>query len=211
MSTQPADASTGGVSTARPVPDADGARGDDRLDRDLLFHLLANRRRRAVLYYLAEHDSRVSMRTLAERIAAWEHGTTVRQLGSDQRQRVYIALYQSHLPKLDGAGVIAYDQARGIVERADRADQLDGYVLDNPYESTDSRTDEPTGDEDDERPNRSSPALAVAVGSLGVLAASWFGIVPASALLAITWVGICLGFVLGADDLAAFLSSGADR
>lgn len=66
---------------------------------------------------LAHEDrERFRMRDVAEAIAAWEHDTTVQQLRSEERQRVYIALYRSHLPTLDDLGVIRYNQARGLVE-----------------------------------------------------------------------------------------------
>lgn len=83
-----------------------------------LFHLLQNSRRRAVLRYLATNPDQeeFDMRTVSEAVAAWENGTPVEQLTSNQRQRVYIALYQSHLPKLDDSGVIEYDQARGVIK-----------------------------------------------------------------------------------------------
>lgn len=86
--------------------------------KDDAFHLLQNSRRRAVLRHLLAHPEREQfrMRDVAEAVAAWEHDTTVEQLVSDQRQRVYIGLYQSHLPKLDDHGVIDYNQSRGIVE-----------------------------------------------------------------------------------------------
>lgn len=87
------------------------------ISKDDLFHLLQNGRRRAVLRYFASHPEQeeFNMRTVAEAIAAWENETTVEQLSSDQRQRVYIALYQSHLPKLDEYGVIEYNQSRGQI------------------------------------------------------------------------------------------------
>lgn len=105
------------------VPDA-GSRDTDgapqSIGMDDAFHLLQNSRRRAVLrYLLANPDQRqFRMRDLAEEIAAWEHDTTVPQLTSKQRQRVYIALYQSHLSKLDRHGIIDYNKPRGIVEPA---------------------------------------------------------------------------------------------
>nr|WP_317987383.1 hypothetical protein [Haloprofundus halobius] len=68
------------------------------------------------------------MRDIAEQVAAWENDTTVEALMSDQRQRVYIALYQEHLPKLDEDGVIDYNKSRGVVERNDVADQFDPYL-----------------------------------------------------------------------------------
>lgn len=87
-----------------------------RLSKDQAFHLLQNARRRAVLRYILDHDEdSYVMRNVAEAVAAWEHDTTVRQLDSDERQRVYIALYQSHLPKLADAGVIEYERNRGTI------------------------------------------------------------------------------------------------
>jgi hypothetical protein len=100
----------------------------EELPVDEIFHILQNERRRMVLEYLQEADESVRMRDVAEQVAAWENGTTVEELSSDQRQRVYIPLYQSHLPKLDKAGIIDYQQNRGIVERRPLAKQLDYYL-----------------------------------------------------------------------------------
>uniref|UniRef100_UPI003F7B2881 DUF7344 domain-containing protein n=1 Tax=Halomicrococcus sp. SG-WS-1 TaxID=3439057 RepID=UPI003F7B2881 len=87
------------------------------LPKDKIFHILQTQRRRDALRYLKANEGPVEMRALAEQVAAWENDTTVAALSSDERQRVYIALYQSHLPKLDEEGVIDYNQSRGIVER----------------------------------------------------------------------------------------------
>lgn len=86
------------------------------ISKDVVFHLLQNSRRRAILRYLIERDEDVlSMREVSEQVAAWENDTTVAGLSSDARQRVYIALYQSHLPKLHDSGVIEYDRDRGTL------------------------------------------------------------------------------------------------
>lgn len=98
------------------------------LGPDEIFHILQNDRRRGVLRYLQGRHEPVRMRDVAEQVAAWEHDTTVQGLSSTQRQRVYIPLYQSHLPKLDEAGVIDYQQSRGIVERRPLADRFDPYL-----------------------------------------------------------------------------------
>ncbi|WP_049972902.1 DUF7344 domain-containing protein [Haladaptatus cibarius] len=100
----------------------------DELSKDKIFHILQTQRRRHALRYLKEHDGAVEMRDLAEQVAAWENDTTLQALASDERQRVYIALYQSHLPKLDNEGIIEYNQSRGIVERGPLADQFDPYL-----------------------------------------------------------------------------------
>ena len=104
------------------------AEGASPLTVDDIFHLLQNERRRNVLRYLRETDGQVRMRDVAEQVAAWEHDTTIQALTSEERQRVYIPLYQSHLPKLDKAGLIEYQQNRGIVERLPLADQVDPYL-----------------------------------------------------------------------------------
>jgi len=112
-----------------PIEAEDDMDGD--LEVDDVFHLLQNQRRRYALQYLQMADSdTVKMRDLAEKVAAWEHDTTVELLSSKQRQRVYIPLYQNHLPKLAEEGVIDYQQSRGVVTRLDGADQLDDHLPD---------------------------------------------------------------------------------
>ncbi len=117
------------------------------LSTDQIFHILQNERRRNVLRYLQDTDGPVRMRDVAEQVAAWEHDTTVEALSSDQRQRVYIPLYQSHLPKLDKAGIIEYQKSRGIVERRPLADRLDPYL--DPDVNDDPSTDDRQSEWDD--------------------------------------------------------------
>lgn len=126
------------ASAANPENGAESA--ERELDADEVFHLLQNQRRRYALRYLKSVDAEtVKMRDLAEQVAAWEHDTTVELLSSKQRQRVYIPLYQNHLPKLDEEGVIDYQQSRGIVTRLDGAEQLEPYLPEGaPGESSDA-------------------------------------------------------------------------
>ena len=100
----------------------------ERLSKDVIFELLKNRRRREVLQYLLEADETVTLGELAEQIAAWENDTEITALSSDQRKRVYVALYQTHLPKMDDAGIIEYDQDRGLITLSDNADLLMMYL-----------------------------------------------------------------------------------
>lgn len=90
------------------------------------------------------------MRTLAEEIAAWEHETTVQQLGNDQRQRTYIGLYQSHLPKLDDYGVIEYNQDRGIIEPTPLLKVFEPYVGDGLDDTDDHLSVPPDAGETEE-------------------------------------------------------------
>ncbi|SEO91012.1 hypothetical protein SAMN04487948_107104 [Halogranum amylolyticum] len=114
-----------------PTADGPDQRATDRsLSRDEAFHLLQNARRRDVLRYLSRQssDAVCEIKDVAAQVAAWENDTPVDQLSSDERQRVYIALYQSHLPKLDEAGVVDYDQSRGRLEPTPALEQLYAYL-----------------------------------------------------------------------------------
>ncbi|WP_458187850.1 DUF7344 domain-containing protein [Haladaptatus sp. NG-WS-4] len=117
------------------------------LEEDKIYHLLQNERRRNVLRYLSDVDDEseaVAMRDIAEQVAAWENDTTVQALSSSERQRVYIPLYQSHLPKLDEEGIIEYNQSRGTVRKTEAAELLYGYLEPTGAESDETDEDEKT-------------------------------------------------------------------
>jgi hypothetical protein len=98
------------------------------LSRDVIFELLKNQRRRYVLRYLADDPGPVRLRDLAERIAAWENDKPIGALDSDERKRVYVGLYQCHLTKMDDAGVVEFNQDRGLIALGDRAPLLYQYL-----------------------------------------------------------------------------------
>ncbi|WP_135822790.1 DUF7344 domain-containing protein [Halostella litorea] len=98
------------------------------LSQDIVFDLLSSPRRRFVLYYLRREDEPVELRQLADEVAAWENDMRVEELTSQQRKRVYVSLYQTHVPKLDEAGIVEYDQDSGMVGLASRADELGSYL-----------------------------------------------------------------------------------
>jgi len=113
----------------------DDAQEPESLSLDLVFEILKNSRRREVIHYLRdqESDERVALGELAEHVAAIENDTTTDQLTSSQRKRVYVGLYQCHLPKMDDMGVVDFNQDRGHVALAPQADCLTEY-LDRPTE-----------------------------------------------------------------------------
>lgn len=100
-----------------------------RLPVDRVFELLKNQRRREVLRYLetAEEET-VTLSDLAEHIAAIENDTTVQAISSSERKRVYVGLYQCHLPKMDDMNVVAFDQNRGTISLGPNADQLEEFL-----------------------------------------------------------------------------------
>jgi hypothetical protein len=106
----------------------------DGPSKDVIFEVLKNSRRRQILLYLLNARRTVTTGELAEHIAAIENDVDVTQLDSKQRKRVYVALYQTHLPKLDREGIVEYDGDRGRITLSDNAAALkpyldDGYAL----------------------------------------------------------------------------------
>lgn len=98
------------------------------ISTDVVFEILSNTRRRMVLYYLRQSGGSATVQELAEQIAALENDVDVDELQSQQRKRVYVSLYQTHIPKLDSTGIIEYDDAQGMVYLTDRAMEIDTYL-----------------------------------------------------------------------------------
>lgn len=109
---------------------------EEQLTLDVIFELLKNRRRRDIFRYLMEVERTVTLSELAEQVAAWENDIEVQELNSDQRKRVYVALYQTHLPKMDKAGIIEYEQDRGNITLSENADLLSMYLNDDTETET---------------------------------------------------------------------------
>jgi hypothetical protein len=99
-----------------------------RLSTDVVFETLGSRRRRHVLHYLRQRDTPVSIRDLSEQLAAWELGKDRTAVVPKERKRLYTALHQTHLPKMDKLDVVEYDRDRGIVSLTEHISQLDIYL-----------------------------------------------------------------------------------
>ncbi|MFD1515787.1 DUF7344 domain-containing protein [Halomarina rubra] len=154
-----------------------------RLPLDTVFEILKNRRRRDILQYLWQHEGTANIGELAEHIAALENDIDVAALSSSQRKRVYIGLYQCHLPKMDDAGIVAFDKHRGTVELRDAADELTPYLSVDEPEAADVPTASlglALG------VGALVPLGALGVGPLGAVAPLWWALVSTVALLAVT-------------------------
>jgi hypothetical protein len=95
-----------------------------------IFDLLSNARRRYVLYNLSRRDEPITIGDLADEVAAWENDTEVSEVERQERKRVYVSLYQTHVPKLADAGLLAYDEESGTVAITERVDELTPYLED---------------------------------------------------------------------------------
>jgi len=101
---------------------------ESRLSQDVVFDILSSPRRRYVLYHLRKADEPVKLTDLAEQVAAWENDTSPDQITEQERKRVYVSLYQTHIPRLDEVGIVEYDKDSGEIELASEASDIDQYL-----------------------------------------------------------------------------------
>lgn len=140
------------------------AAASEELSQDDIFEILSNSRRRYLIHTLHQHNGAVELSDLASYTAAWEHEVDVDQIESDQRRRVYISLYQTHLPKLVEYGVVEYDEDANTVSLTDRVDQIDHYLYIDGESST----------------RWWLYYASLSVVAVLLLAASWLGVYPVS-------------------------------
>ncbi len=140
-------------------------------ERDELFSILSNQRRRYALHACKCYDTPMDISELSERVAAWEYGKPRSGLDSDERRRVYTSMQQSHLPTMDRAGVIEFDGSEVALE--DRAQELEVYMEIIPEGSI------PWG----------KYYLGLTVISAAVLTGVFFGVYP-EAIPALAWAAL---------------------
>jgi hypothetical protein len=157
---------------------------DSALSREVVFDVLSSERRRRVLQYLLDVADRATLRDLSRALAAWENDVSTTAVTGQQRKRVYTALKQFHLPKMDRADVIEYDDDRGRIELAEAARNLRVYLEVVP----------------DEEIPWSEYYLGLGAVSSAAVAAAWIGALP---------IGVASGLVVaGIIALAFTLSAG---
>jgi hypothetical protein len=101
------------------------------LSVDVIFEVLKNERRRRVIEYLRTHEGPAELGAVAEHIAALENDKEEAAITYAERKRVYVGLYQCHLPKMDDMGVVDFNRARGRIELTEQTHHLLPY-LDGP-------------------------------------------------------------------------------
>jgi len=145
-----------------------------------VFEILKNERRRMVIAYLkSQEDKSATLDVVAEHIAAIENDVDVSQISSSQRKRVYIGLYQCHLPKMDEYGVVDYEKSRGTIELQDTS-QFDKYLDTETQPDSDGQVE-----------------LAVAIGVSAIVLIGLTGIGPLAAIPSVVWTVIALSALLG--------------
>lgn len=110
-----------------------------RPDRDEIFDILSNSRRRTALRYLRDHRNAgpVDVTDLVDAVTQRE--VTLRNGENDKdlqklRASVYSAMVQSHLPRMDDYGIVEYDSSTQTVRLTPEATHITPY-LDQPGRS----------------------------------------------------------------------------
>ncbi|WP_254764768.1 DUF7344 domain-containing protein [Natrinema marinum] len=150
---------------------------DSELTQAELFDVFSNARRRRAVQYLKRRGGSCDLAPLVEQVAAWENDIEPDDVTRTQRRRVYISLYQTHLPMLEDHGIVDWDPDGHEIELLPSEDQFEPY-LDRQLE----------GDRSWHRFYASVTAVGVVAFALSSLAVG-----PLSAGLApIVAVGLCL-------------------
>ena len=204
-----------GVPDAAFEPSTDGGRAtvqDDEptLTTDTLFELLKNRRRRDAIDFLKANDGETTLSDLAEHIAAAENDLPVEEISSKQRKRVYISLYQCHLPKMDRAGVVDFDKNRGSIRLDERASQLYPYLDATDAEAEEGSAVATTLDEKGLPTQRGVGAQSSALAGVGIAGLAGVAGVPGFDLLSpVIWTVVCACCLLAVAVLPVV--SGTER
>ncbi|SDK91805.1 DUF7344 domain-containing protein [Natronorubrum texcoconense] len=133
-----------------------------------LFDVFSNARRRRAVQYLKRHGGSCDLAPLVEQVAAWENGIDSDDVTRTQRRRVYISLYQTHLPMLEEHGIVDWDPDDHAIDLLPGDDVFEPY-LDHRLEN--------------QRPWHRLYASVTALGVIGV-ALSWLSIGPLTATVA---------------------------
>ncbi len=154
---------------------------DSELTQAELFDVFSNARRRRTVQYLKRRGGSCSLAPLVEQVAAWENDTDPTDVTRTQRRRVYISLYQTHLPMLEDHGIVDWNPDEHTI------DLLPSEELFEPY--LDRRLDD----------QRSWHWVYAGITTLAVvvLVLSWLSVGPLSAATGpLVALGLCLA-VLG--------------
>lgn len=92
---------------------------DSSADWDALLRALSNRRRRYLLYLLAEKH-RASIEELAAGVLAIEEEVLGRGAPDREPETVLVSLVHRHVPVLEDAGIVQFDDAADQVSREER-------------------------------------------------------------------------------------------
>lgn len=87
-------------------------------DLDSLYRALADRKRRLAVQCLSEHRE-LTLPDLAELVTERECEMALHEVSEERVRDVYLTLYHRHIPILEDAQLLTYQQEHDIVVEAD--------------------------------------------------------------------------------------------
>lgn len=118
------------------------------LDLDSVFSALAHPRRRYLFYSVVNDRSTDTLPELARKLAAFEQDKPLDEVTEDERRRVHVSLYHSHIPALAAHGILEYDYKEDTIIPARNIEQVQA-VLDGASGELDVRQEAHARAEDD--------------------------------------------------------------
>lgn len=177
------DGSTAAIDQSADEPDpssTDQSMGDEPRVEDIsigvVYDILRNERRRLVLEHLDEQGSDVTLGELAEKLAAIENDKPPSKITSQERKRLYVGLYQCHLPRMDDASAIDFDRDRGVVKQSEQTE----FFIDH-LPKTDTET---------QSPRWPLYYLGIGAGAMVLFLADIAGLIPVAAATQFIFLGV---------------------
>lgn len=164
---------------------------DDGLSQTEVFEILGNDRRRHALHYLLANEDGTDIRELSRQLAAWENDEPLEAVSPDERRRVYVSLHQSHLPRMNEAGLLSYESAGDTIRLTQQGRDLRVYM--EVVEGNDIPWSE--------------FYLGLSAFSAALLAASWADVVPFDALPDVLWAAGVVGLFAAASAFHVYRTS----
>lgn len=129
-----------------------------------MFDVLSNHRRQCIVRYVEQKgtDRPFELSELVEYVSAHESDTAESGGSPVERKRVYNALRQTHLPKLDEIGILEYDPETNFVRFSETAEETRLYLERAPGSTTPWH----------------AYYLGLSIVSVVAVTADWFGIYP---------------------------------
>lgn len=98
------------------------------------FELLSHSKRLGLLECLKAYDETLALADAAEEIASAVEDKPVQDIDAEFVKRIYMALYHSHIPRLEAHDIVHYDQENDLVALTERGHEMAEYLeqFENP-------------------------------------------------------------------------------
>lgn len=98
------------------------------LNKDEVYDILSNQRRRVALRYLFQRENSCPVSELVDVVAGWEATHTGADRSDKLEASVYSAMVQSHLPRMADYGFVEYDSDARLVSLTDKGRLIEPYL-----------------------------------------------------------------------------------